>query len=207
MFYVILWLILIILANNFILRKHIDKKGHIVGNDNSNCIYDVGHQNLPIAKIDGVSRTIGNTMAALPMMYAMFYLPNNNLRGYLIRDLGILYLIRFVLSSLTILPSIKKCSRNKVNSIFNIGGCCDLLFSGHASTALISSIYILFYIKPKLSLYIIIYNIINSLMIIMHRYHYTNDVIVAWIMSFFIFSLHYDKNTSHLIRKFFSVTK
>ena len=202
MFYVIILLIIVMLINNILLKYHIDIKGSKEGNDNSNCIYDIGHNYLPKLKVDQISRNIGNFMASFPLIYTMIYLPNYTTRKLFIKDLIIIYLIRIVLNNLTILPSTKKCD-NLDSTLFSVGGCCDYLFSGHTSTALLSSIYILFYINPNMAPILLVYNILNSLMIIMNRYHYTDDVLIAWIMCIFIFSLHYNKSSLDILKKIF----
>lgn len=201
MILVIIILVIILFSNNFILRKHVDIKGQKKGNENTKCIYDIGHAYLPKLNVDQTSRNLGNLMAGLPVVYTLLFLPTNILRKQFFKDLCILYLIRLILSNLTILPSIEKCKLD--SSLLTLGGCCDYLFSGHTSSALLSSIYIIFYIKPKSIIYILIYNILNSLLIIMHRYHYTDDVILAWFMTIFIFSLHHKKGTLDIIKTLF----
>ncbi len=196
----IIWLIFIVLLNGVLLRFHIEYNGQTEGNDKSNCIYDVGHSYLPHLEKTTLITGIKDLITSIPILYAFYYLPYK-LKRSLIIDLTLLYISRAVMNNSTILPSTKKCKLNK-NKFFT--GCCDLLFSGHTSSALLASLYIIYYINPKYSKFLLAYNIINSLIIIMGKYHYTCDVIMAWFMCFFIFSLSIRDSSRTLMKMVFS---
>lgn len=200
---IILFLILTIILNNFLLKHHIDNVGFKDGNSINKYVYDISHEFLPKIKVNIISRFIGNMMAILPFLYILIFLKDNILKKNYFIDLIILYIIRIILNNLTILPATEKCNK-EISYIFNFGGCCDLLFSGHTSLVLLSSLYIIFYLNPSFNKYILLYNILNSFFIIINRYHYTNDVLIGWIISIFIFSLNNKYYTIDIIKKLIS---
>ena len=114
---------------------------------------------------------------------------------------GIVYLLRAISFSVTILPSPSthcKCEwedepetflRSLLNIIYQ-EGCNDLIFSGHTSMMVMSSLYLVHYYlyESKLCMFLIlIYNIIGALIIIGTRLHYTTDVFLASVINVLLF--------------------
>ena len=102
---------------------------------------------------------------------------------------SIILLMRSILNFVTILPSCKKekCN-NKSYLKYLMGHCNDKIFSGHISIGIIL-IYLLY--KYKLlnkvtsSIFILMLLLI-SLLIILCRWHYTVDVLLAYIITGFV---------------------
>ena len=88
----------------------------------------------------------------------------------------IVLLLRALSIRSTILPSSdKKCEINK-NSL--IGSCYDKLFSGHFAIVLVTTLVGLKYnVFPIYSAVLI--NFINAFIILLCRFHYTNDILMA----------------------------
>ena len=132
------------------------------------------------------------------------YLPNINQHEYLINYISyviiilliftnfvvdflklffIIYIIRFIFTQITVLPKIKHCNIQQFNPF---GYCYDKIFSGHISFLFLFTLFL--YETNYISIYILgILNIINMCLIISTRAHYTIEVIVAFIITFFIF--------------------
>lgn len=98
---------------------------------------------------------------------------------------GTLFYMRPILFSSTLLPdSSEICLTSK-----SIGSCFDLIFSGH-STIMFLSTYLLrdyFFISSTLYIFLQINNLITSFLIILSRNHYTIDVLLAIIITHFVY--------------------
>jgi len=141
------------------------------------------------------------------------YIPIIPLSLFIITDRGknsfkfllltaIIYLIRAISFSITVLPSpsVKcKCEWEKNNEpntmlrgILNIiyqEGCNDLIFSGHTSMMVMSSLFLSYYClnSPLANLLLIIYDIIGFIVIIGTRLHYSVDVFIASVVNVLLF--------------------
>jgi hypothetical protein len=95
-------------------------------------------------------------------------------------------LIRYIFISLTILPKEKTCDNKSFGPInFLIGHCYDKIFSGHfASGVLLSLILLKNGYNP---IYLGIFNILNALLIISLRFHYTIDIVVAALVVLLVY--------------------
>lgn len=98
---------------------------------------------------------------------------------------GILFYLRPLLFSSTLLPdSSQMCLTSK-----SIGSCFDLIFSGHSSIMFLST-YILrdiFNIGAVLFYTLQFNNLLTSFLIIVCRNHYTVDVLLAIIITHFVY--------------------
>jgi hypothetical protein len=98
---------------------------------------------------------------------------------------GILFYIRTLLFYSTLLPdSYQMCLTSK-----SIGSCFDLIFSGHSSIMFLST-YILrdiFNIGVSLFYTLQFNNLLTSFLIIVCRNHYTVDVLLAIIITHFVY--------------------
>lgn len=94
----------------------------------------------------------------------------------------VVYLTRYFINVLTILPKHKSCDDSKLTiTNFINGHCYDKIFSGHfASTVLLG--YLLYSHKVLGPSAIIGLNILNAVLIIMLRWHYTIDLVVAFLV-------------------------
>ena len=141
-------------------------------------LYDVLHNSLPNLKAyDGYIDLIPLLLGIHVVLLIMKGNPDIEVKK-IIRQLSILFIIRILTTSMTILPS-PICSSSK--NACAIGGCHDCIFSGHTAVTLLLSFHI-FRSNSCRSELLILYNIIGSLLIISTRNHYTIDVMIAWIV-------------------------
>jgi len=177
------------IINSYLRIYHIDKVGFKQGNSDIKSIYDVGHNYLPIIKFKNklykqIFANFRHFIAGFPAIIALIFLSWQDKVNFII-DLIILYIIRIIANNLTILPSINPCiwDKNKLS----IGGCCDLMFSGHTSVCLIATLYIIYYVNDKYTSLLLIVNLINQFLILSSRSHYTDDIFLAWFVVLTIF--------------------
>jgi hypothetical protein len=165
-------LILVILFNLFTFYKEQHYRQHF----KTSKIYDLGHHVFPnLYKHEYII----NYIAYLGIIVLII---TNNILDFL-KLFFIILIIRFLFTQITVLPKMKHC---KINHFSPLGYCYDKIFSGHISFIFLCSLFLL---ETK---YISIYtlaciNIINSILIISTRAHYTIDVIIAFMVTFFIF--------------------
>ena len=121
--------------------------------------------------------------------------------GELLFLLSLVYIIRAISFTLTVLPSPAvdcKCEwehepetfMRRILNLFYQEGCNDLIFSGHTSMMVMSSLFLCWYIFPgnyAKIFGIIIYNIIGVLVIIGTRLHYSVDTFIATIICTLLF--------------------
>jgi hypothetical protein len=98
---------------------------------------------------------------------------------------GTLFYLRPILFSVTLLPdSSQMCLVSK-----SIGSCFDLIFSGHSSIMFLST-YLLrdyFFISSAYYYSLQLNNLLTSFLIILSRNHYTVDVLLAIIITHFVY--------------------
>jgi len=95
----------------------------------------------------------------------------------------VIFLIRSITIRLTVLPKSNNCESN---NYINLGNCYEKIFSGHFSSALLATIlYYKYNIIDIKTLSIL--NIINGILIILTRHHYTIDIIVAFFVTMFVY--------------------
>lgn len=116
---------------------------------------------------------------------------------------SIIYIIRAISFSLTVLPSPStecKCEweyepetfLRKVLNFFYQEGCNDLIFSGHTSVMVLSSLFLCWYYfsgKYLAMSGILLYNIFGILVIIGTRLHYSVDTFIATVVCTLLFFL------------------
>ena len=103
----------------------------------------------------------------------------------------VVYLIRDVIINLTILPKHMNCSIKKeqmTNYEYFVGGCYDKIFSGHFSlTMMLTLMYYTYGYITNIPL-LVGWNLINGLIIISTRSHYTIDVVMAMFVCLTVFT-------------------
>lgn len=105
-------------------------------------------------------------------------------------------ILRSILSTVSILPPLKKYSdKNRVFGILGSGK--EYIFSGHASYAALSTIYLIK--KNVVNIFLLsLYNLISNMIIIFTRNHYTVDVLLSWIIVPSLwYNLHLYKRLEH----------
>jgi shingomyelin synthase len=136
----------------------------------------------------------------VPLIAFLFFDKCNHLIEFLFL-VGVMYLIRAIAFSITVLPSPSmdcKCEwenepETLLRSILNLiyqEGCNDLIFSGHTSVMLLSTLFLIYYCFPKslmIQTFFILYNIFGVFIIIGTRLHYSTDCFIATIISTLLF--------------------
>ena len=100
---------------------------------------------------------------------------------------SILFFIRSILVSSTVLPSCKLETCSDYNGIYKyiFGHCNDKIFSGHASLSIVL-VYIMkrfALINDSFYIFFVLLTILVSLAIVMVRWHYTVDVLLAYLIT------------------------
>jgi hypothetical protein len=138
---------------------------------------------------------ISDIMVFLEGLFLLYWIEYQNFKEAIL-ILSISQFTRSILSSVTILPPLKKYNdKKRLYGILGTGR--DYIFSGHSAYSALITIYI---IKQKLidTYDILIYNIICNLIIIFTRNHYTVDVLLSIIIipSLWL-NLHFCKNIDY----------
>ena len=149
-------------------------------------IYDIVHQNTPDLYefeyvVDALVFFIGGCFYFLPNGSKVFY----EFSGKML----LLLLLRSITIFPTLFPKHKNCCCSSTLSWYQLirGQCYDKIFSGHMSFTLLGTLYFLRegFITP------FSFGLLNSFAaatIIVTRSHYTVDVILAFIITYFVFN-------------------
>ena len=89
---------------------------------------------------------------------------------------AIVFIVRAISINLTVLPS-PTCNRGVKTRYEGLGGCYDLIFSGHSSIAIIAAFYLVSLGCTKLWL---AYPLLVGALLLATRAHYSVDIFVAW---------------------------
>jgi hypothetical protein len=179
-YYLIIILIIIFLSNYATLKLgeyHYKKT-------NTFELFDIFHKTLPdLHKYHDIVDLIG-----LAGIISLFFVSNDNLTTEFISKFIIIMFIRAFTIVSTILPKHEICEVNFSLREFFLGGCYDKIFSGHTSfTLLLTLLYFREHIIGIIPLLGI--NIINCLLILATRSHYTVDVLLAIFVTTTIFNI------------------
>ncbi|KAJ2879656.1 hypothetical protein IWW38_006080, partial [Coemansia aciculifera] len=130
-------------------------------------------------------------------------------RLMLVRRIGwmvaILYFLRSItISVTTVPPSISSCKITVPQSMWqvikatpdilagNIGQCTDKIFSGHTAILLISFLFWQRYATHWIILaYSGVHTFVGILTVLLARYHYTIDVVIGALLTFFVHHMYY----------------
>jgi len=165
-------------------------KDRISNNKVNPKVYDIMHKYLPeIKKYEWINNGI-ILIALIPLFM------ESNLQLYL--DFSLLLLvvnfIRDITINLTILPKNKNCELDNISEVYKqlAGGCYDQIFSGHfAFVYLLSLIYYNNNIITNIP-FLVIYNLLNSFVILTTRSHYTIDIVVSYFICTLVY-MQYNK--------------
>lgn len=159
---------------------------------------DLYHQALPEHMRDW--HEYSDWMPIIPM--TLFVLMDKGKHGFdFVFMVAIIYLLRAISFSITVLPAPstececewehepKTMLRGMLNLLYQ-EGCNDLIFSGHTSMMVMSSLFLCYYclsgsVLPQLLL--VVYNIIGFVVIIGTRMHYSTDVFLASVINVLLF--------------------
>jgi len=202
-------LLVVIGLNGFVRRYHTDVNGYTKGNLKTKIIYDVGHVYLPFIQFKGYNEELfayfRHFVAGFPPLMALVFLTWTQKVDF-VSDLILLYIIRLIANNLTILPSIRTCSAEE-GSEYRIGGCCDLMFSGHTLTCLIATLYYLYYVSDQHTTLLLLFNFLNQFLILANRRHYSDDIFVAWFVVLTVFFIRTNEPNKVLKGLFSAVEK
>ena len=157
---------------------------------------DLYHQALPDYRL---YHEYTDFMPVIPLILFIYLDKFNHIYEYLLL-ISIIYILRAICFTVTVLPSpSKECEceweiepKTKLRKFLNIiyqEGCNDCIFSGHTSTMIMSTLFLLRYNinNTFVKVILIIYNILGALAIIVTRLHYTVDVFLATIINILLF--------------------
>ena len=164
--------------------------------NNENCyLNDIGFKYIPIIKFN----FLDDIIVLIPVFICIYLRVNTH--DFLVL-LTIIYVIREITTSVTLLPPTPYCinqSNKKINKseiITRISGLCnETVFSGHTTLMLLSFLFILPKVKSKfLKILIYFYLVLGSILILALRSHYTLDVFLAWTISILVYLCYFGKN-------------
>ena len=186
----LLILLAVIYAFCFLMTSKLDKTMVTYYNRVSHpTVFDIGYHLLPnLSRYEYISHFYS-------VIFIMIILCLSNLweefLGYLIP----IILIRLLFIHITILPKHRSCNINEQNYLF--GGCYDKIFSGHFSVLLLITLLLKKYNYISLPSLILI-NLIHFLMLLVFRWHYTIDMVIAGLITILIFQN--DLNIIYLLK-------
>lgn len=164
---------------------------------------DTGFKLLP--KIDLKYNYIDDLMICLLVIPLFFY--NINTSKFL-QVIIITRILRLICMQSTILPSPdSKCEEyldrkeKIIGRYYKIifGRCNETIFSGHVSFMLTCVLFLLPFINSIMKIFLYIYAIITSLVVISLRNHYSIDVVLAWIITIPIYIINTNCNIKKLL--------
>ena len=94
--------------------------------------------------------------------------------------------IRSIFSLFTVLPKSSKCVYNPYIAVVNCG-CYDKIFSGHFSTVYVLSLLLNKYNIITMPI-VVLLNVINVLIILSTRIHYTIDILVSFCITYLMYT-------------------
>jgi len=149
-------------------------------------VYDILHKYLPDLSDNNFLGPLKDIyVLVLSLAPFLFFKESgfNTLKEYLILYCFII-LTRSIFINLTILPKNKNCENNGDL----IHGCYDKIFSGHFATLFLATL--IFYKHGLITntFWLSFVNIVNVLLIILTRSHYTSDIAVSFIVTLLFFT-------------------
>lgn len=138
-------------------------------------VYDIFHKYLPNMSSNNVLSFVANMVLLLPFVFGSSVAKEH------MSYFALILLARSLFNISTILPKNKLCSDDSY-TFYNVvfGHCYDKIFSGHfASGVLLSLILFRNGILTNAPFLLVGLNVINALCILLLRWHYTVDILVA----------------------------
>lgn len=129
-----------------------------------------------------------------------YWVPRVHRLTLYLRVHGILLFYRTISSLITIQRPSPRCSAHNLFHLDNAGwllnsGCFDLMFSGHSSSSILSTIFI-FATIPKQRIFlrglILMFGLFSCIANIIIGDHYSNDVFIAVVLSYYVSIQHID---------------
>ena len=156
-------------------------------------IYDLLHDNnirVPVLVVDIMLGLMNGGLS----IYIIYLLRYNLEKGLLlINNISLIYSLRILTILFTAFPNSKICETYCADNYFTevrTDFCGDIMFSGHTSTVFI---FILYFTEEIKNMYIktafFIFQGIYSALIVLSRIHYTDDVLIALIITYMIYRI------------------
>lgn len=179
-------------------------------NYNHGRLPDIIHDNFPQYKIyEPIPDIFVKIYLVLYIFILIIHKKIDTIGYHTLILLSIIFFIRTLFFTMTILPSINKdCHKNKketynkdlgtlISDIFinrsgDFGYCNDYIFSGHSSLFILITLIITYFnlLPPLLLTLLWIITILLTLIIIIGRNHYTIDIVLAYFFTYFIFNIY-----------------
>jgi hypothetical protein len=185
----LLFIIVLFMVNNYILTTY---------SNNNMKLFDTIHYITPIYFIN--LSPISDFMTFFLLITTCFFLYYKKSIYSFLKCIIMCQLIKKIVGISTILPDPSgHCNEKQFQ--FILGRCNDLVISGHACTILSCYYYLDYYINTK---YVYYYVMLNMILIVISRNHYTIDVIFSYFVTNYILDNHI-KDTRFLKSKHFFV--
>lgn len=156
-------------------------------------IHDLLHSVLPDLHDYHISIDIIGFIAVIP---AIMYFNQELTIEFLTKFLIIMLIRAFTIVS-TVLPKYERCDTKFDYRNFILGGCYDKIFSGHFAFLLLITLLLEKYKYISLRTLIVI-NVIHFVMLLVFRWHYTIDIIIALFVTVVLF--HNNINIIRLLK-------
>ncbi|KAJ2723137.1 hypothetical protein GGI07_002840 [Coemansia sp. Benny D115] len=172
-------------------------------------LHDQVLDRLPVLKQAWISDKLVGTSVIFCILGCSVLAAGWRQRLMLIRRIAwmvaVLYFLRSITISVTTLPpSIDSCEIDVPQSMWqvilatpdilagNIGQCTDKIFSGHTAILVISMLFWLRYATHWAFIaYSALHTILGIVSVLLARYHYTVDVLLGLVLTFFVHHLYY----------------
>ncbi len=186
-FNILFWLCCIVLHSR--LAKYVYRKGLSIGLLRTPPLYDLIQDSFPNLQPYRVVPEFLHVIPVFILTFYVFWFRRSNLiclKEFLCKH-GILMMMRGIFFSVTLLPdSSQMCQLSN-----HLGGCFDLIFSGHSTIAFLSTLLLIKHYPVPLFLQNMLHiiNIVTFCMIVLCRNHYTIDVLLSVILTYFVWKL------------------
>jgi hypothetical protein len=184
------WYILFWICCIFLHKKLADityNKGLEINLLKSLPLYDVIQESFPNLQKYRIIPEVLHFIPMLTLLFNTIYHQHIQCFKKFLLTHGILMFIRAISFSVTLLPD----SSGMCQLSTHLGGCFDLLFSGHSTIMLLCCLLLnQFYdIQLKWKMVLFANTGITSFLIILCRNHYTIDVLYSILMTYFVYRL------------------
>lgn len=189
---------LLLLFLVFALESFVSKILEKEQSNNLNKIIDNGFKIIP--KIDFLFLD-DIVLVIIPLIFLIFiYFCTKNNINFL--DFVVIFLIIRFLRLLCLLctiypPPSKDCyeisdKKNKILPYYSyiFGGCNETIFSGHTACLVLIMLFIYPVLNAIGKIFIILYAIFGSIILISLRAHYTIDVLLGWIITYLVYTVY-----------------
>lgn len=141
-------------------------------------VFDIGYHLLPnLSKYEYIGHIYSSIFIIILLCLSNLW---EEFLGFLIP----IVFIRLLFIHITILPKHRSC--NIKDQFYLIGGCYDKIFSGHFAVLLLITLLLQKYNYISLPALVLI-NLIHFLMLIVFRWHYSIDMVIACFITLFVF--------------------